>query len=87
MGLGIGKRVAVLALAVASAATAQPPARRATNLDMILAYPAYFHQRPVLLVGKVATNDRGELTVSNDSVSLRVVYKGTVTDGLDEVRG
>ena len=87
MGLGIGKRVAVLALAVAAAATAQPPARRATNVDMILAYPAYFHQRPVLIVGNVATNDRGELTVSNDAVSLRVVYKGTVTDGLDEVRG
>ncbi len=81
------KRVLALTLAVAAAATAQTPARRATNLDMILAYPAYFHQRPVLLVGNVTTNDRGELTVSNDSLSLRVVYKGTVTDGLDEVRG
>ena len=85
--MGIGKRIAVLALAVAAVATAQTPARRATNLDMILAYPGYFHQRSVLLVGKVATNDRGELMVSNDSLSLRVIFKGTVTDGLDEVRG
>ena len=47
----------VLGLLVATVA-AQPPQRRATNLAALLAYPAFYHLRPVVVVGKLER--RGE---------------------------
>ncbi len=81
------KRALLLTLIVAASAAAQPVVRRATNLEMLLAYPGFFHGRPVLIVGTVTVKQNGDLVVSDESTSLRVVAKTNVPDGLDEIRG
>ena len=53
---------------------------------MLLAYPGFFHGRPILIVGKVGL-DKDELRVADDNVSLRLIFKGSAPDGIDEVRG
>jgi hypothetical protein len=82
---GWGLTVAV-AIAVAAIADAQPATRRATNLAALLAYPGFFHARPILIVGKVGL-DKDELRLSDDTTSIHLLFKGTAPDGLDEVRG
>ncbi len=69
-------------------ALAQPPVRRATNIAALTAYPGFYHQRPVVIVGTVKSNDRGEMSVENEEgASVRLVFKGSAPDGLDEIRG
>jgi hypothetical protein len=82
------KRTLLLTLAAAASVSAQPVARRATNIAALLAYPAFFHTRPVVNVGNVAL-DGTQLRVSGDAGSLRLIVKGSgsAPDGLDEVRG
>jgi hypothetical protein len=70
----------------AAAVSAQPVTRRATNLAALLAYPGFFHGRPVLIVGKVALTQDG-IKVSDDLASIRLVFKGNAPDGEDEIRG
>src|SRR6185436_11990016 len=76
-----------LVLALAAFSDAQPATRRATNLAALHSYPGFYHGRPIVLVGKVALEQNGQLRVSDDTVSLHVVFKGNAPDGLDEVRG
>src|SRR5262245_3417859 len=83
----MSKRTLLITLVVAGAASAQPPARRATNIAALLAYPSFYHQRSILIVGTVKTQTNGELRVSDDAGSVRLVAKGPAPDGLDEVRG
>src|SRR5436190_2079734 len=80
-------RVAALLLVIATVTSAQPPTRRATNIAAILAYPGFYHQRAILIVGTPATDDTGERKASDDGGSVRVVFKGSAPDGLDEIRG
>ena len=61
--------------------------RRATNLAAIHAFPGFYHGRPIVVVGKVALEQNGQLRVSDDAVSVHLVFKGNAPDGLDEVRG
>jgi hypothetical protein len=75
-----------LVLAFAVVSDAQPAIRRATNLTTLLAYPGFFHGRPVLIVGKVGV-EGDQLRISDDNASLHLIFKGTAPDGLDEVRG
>jgi hypothetical protein len=70
----------------AVAVSAQPATRRATNIAALLAYPGFYHSRPIVIVGKV-TLEKDEIRVSDDSGSVRLVFKGNAPDGLDEVRG
>ena len=65
---------------------AQPASRRATNLATLLAYPGFFHGRPILIVGKVGV-EKDQLRLSDDNGSIHLLFKGTAPDGLDEVRG
>lgn len=78
-----------LLVLLASAATlcAQPAVRHATNIAALLAYPGFYHARPVLIVGTVALKDNNQLRVSDEGGSIRVIFKGTAPDGVDEVRG
>jgi len=95
-GSGVGAQVGargwgLLLLAcvttLVSTADAQPQARRATNLAALVAYPGYYHGRPIVIVGKVGV-DKNQLRVSDDADhSLHVIFKGTAPDGLDEIRG
>jgi hypothetical protein len=87
---GLGARgwglTVALAIAVTAIADAQPATRRATNLAALLAYPGFFHGRPILIVGKVGL-DKDQLRLSDDTTSIHLLFKGTAPDGLDEVRG
>jgi hypothetical protein len=83
----MARRTFLVLVALAATVSAQPPQRRATNIAALLAYPAFYHLRSIVLVGTVTLHDSGELRVSGDSGSLRVVYKGSAPNGLDEVRG
>lgn len=80
------KRTIVLLLAIASTVSAQPQTRRATNLATLLAYPGFFHARPIVIVGKVGI-ENNQLRLSDDNGSIHLIFKGSAPDGLDEVRG
>jgi hypothetical protein len=80
-------RIAVLLVAAAVTVSAQPAARRATNLPALLAYPAFYHLRPVVIVGQVTVHATGEIRVSDDTGSIRVVHEGSAPEGLVEIRG
>jgi hypothetical protein len=75
-----------VAVALTTAADAQPMIRRSTNLTTLLTYPGFFHGRPILIVGKVGV-DKDQLRLSDDNTSIHLLFKGTAPDGLDEVRG
>jgi hypothetical protein len=82
------RRVLVLLAGLAVTVSAQPSAaRHATNIEALLAYPGFYHLRPVVLVSAVSQGSDGVTRVSDDSGSLRVVFKGSAPDGVDEVRG
>ena len=80
-------RALLLTLAAAATVFAQTATRRATNLAALVAYPGFYHGRPIVIVGKVALDANGQLRVSDDDGSVHVVFKGNAPDGLDEVRG
>jgi Big-like domain-containing protein len=80
------KRILALLVATAATVSAQPAGRRATNLATVLAYPGFFHGRPILIVGKVGV-EKDQLRLSDDNTSIHLLFKGTAPDGLDEVRG
>jgi hypothetical protein len=80
------KRTVALLIAVAATVSAQPATRRATNLTTLLAYPGFFHARPIVVVGKVGV-EKDQLRLSDDTASVHLVFKGNAPDGLDEVRG
>ncbi len=84
--LGLAARI-VLALALPAIASAQPATRRPTSIAALTAYPSFFHNRPILLAGMVSTDDKGSIHVMDDEGSIRVLYKGSAPDGLDEIRG
>jgi hypothetical protein len=65
---------------------AQPATRRATNLATLLAYPGFYHGRPIVIVGTVGI-ENDLVKVSDDNGSIRLIFKGNAPDGLDEVRG
>ena len=87
-GWGLGaRRIALVALvALTTRADAQPATRRATNLASVLAFPSFYHSRPILVVGTVALQD-GQLRVTDGGSSVHLVFNGTAPDGVDEVRG
>jgi len=78
--------VVAVGLALTTIADAQPATRRATNLTTLLAYPGFFHGRPILIVGKVGI-EKDQLRLSDDNTSIHLLFKGNAPDGLDEVRG
>jgi Big-like domain-containing protein len=74
-------------VAFAAAGDAQMMTRRAANLAAVLAYPGYYHGRPIVLVGKVGV-EKDQFRITDDAEhSVHLLFKGTPPDGLDEVRG
>src|SRR5262245_20499997 len=71
----------------ATAVSAQTTTRRATNLAALLAYPSFYHGRPIVIVGEVKTENSGQITVSDDNGSIHLVTKNGAPDGVDEIRG
>src|SRR5580765_3841506 len=74
------------AFVVTAVVLAQPATRRPTNIAALKQFPSFFHNRPILIVGTVATTDKG-IRVSDDNGSFNVLFKGSAPDGLDEIRG
>ena len=72
---------------IAATLSAQTPQRRAANVAALLAHPAFYHLHPIVAVGKLERRDSGELRLTDDGGSVRVVFKGSVPDELAEVRG
>jgi len=79
-------RIAFVLIAAASV-SAQPVTRRATNLAALLAFPGFYHGRPIVVVGNVALGQDGQTKVSDDFASIRLIFKGNAPDGADEIRG
>ena len=80
------KRAALLFLAMALGASAQPAARRATNVAALLAYPGFYHLRQLIVVGTVKLQD-GQLKVIDEAGSIRLVTAVNAAEGVDEIRG
>jgi hypothetical protein len=84
----MSRRTLTLCLALATTTlSAQPSPRRATNLAALLAHSAFYHLRPIVIVGKVSLLDNGDLMMTDDAGTVRVVFKGSAPEGLDEIRG
>jgi len=84
------KRLPFVLLLFAATLSAQPgvtTTRRATNIAALLAHSEFFHMRPVVVVGELKLLDSGELRLTTDGASLRVVNKGNSPEGSVEVRG
>ena len=81
------KRLLLILIATAASLSAQTMTRRATNLAALLAYPGFYHGRPIVVIGNVATDQDGRVRVSDDNGSVRLVLKSSAPDGLDEIRG
>ena len=80
------KRTLALILAIAATVSGQTATRRATNLATLVAYPGFFHGRPIVIVGRVGLEDN-QLRVADDNGSIHLIFKGNAPDGIDEVRG
>lgn len=92
MGLTLLKRLGLTASALVLSAAVpligqSGGTRRATNPAALIAHPEFFHQRPVVVTGELQLLDSGEMRVTNDGVSIRVVSTGTSPSGIVEVRG
>jgi hypothetical protein len=82
------KRIGFLAfLLLAVTVSAQPTTRRATNVAALLAHSTFYHLRPVVIVGTIALQNSGEMRVTSEAGSIRLIYKGNIPDGPAEVRG
>lgn len=82
-------RLLLLVSVVAAAAVttgAQGP-RRAANISALLAFPTFYHHRPIVIAGNVDLRDSGEIRLRDETGSIRVVFRGTPPDGVAEVRG
>jgi len=81
------KRNALLACLIAATVSAQPSTRRATNIGALLVHSTFYHGRQVMLVGKISLQNTGEMRVTSDAGSVRLLFRGSVPDGPAEVRG
>ena len=81
------RRLLIVALLLGATVSAQTPTRRCTNIAALVAYPSYYHLRPITILGTLSRNDNGELRLGGAPPSLRVVYAGRVPDGASEIRG
>lgn len=82
------KRLVLILLLMAATVAAQPGnPRRATNIEALLQFPAYFHLRPTVVVGTMTLLDSGEMRLGTDAGSIRVVFQGTPPEGTVEARG
>jgi hypothetical protein len=80
-------RGVLVALTIAAVAAAQAPQRRAANITALLTFSAYYHGRPVVLIGQVTTQNDGQVRVSDGQSSVHLVFSGSAPDGNDEIRG
>jgi hypothetical protein len=77
---------ALLMTIAAAGALAQPQPRRATTISAIRAYPGFYHQQTVLVIGEIkGLAERA--TISNDEGALSLVAREVPREGRVEARG
>jgi hypothetical protein len=77
---------ALTAVLVTAAISAQPQARRATTIAAIRAYPGFYHQQTVLVVGDVkGINERA--TLGTDEGAITLIAREVPREGKVEARG
>ncbi len=83
------RRLVVFAAMAAATLSAQSvtTTRRATNVAALLSHPDFFHMRPVVVVGELKVLNSGEVRLTADGASVRVVPQANIPDGVAEVRG
>ena len=76
----------MIALVLAAAVSAQPQTRRATTIAAIRAYPGFYHQQVVLVVGDLkGTQERA--TIGTDEGAITLVAREVPREGKVEARG
>jgi Big-like domain-containing protein len=85
--LTFGIRLVALVGLAASLSAQTTTTRRATNVAALLAYPSFFHGRPIVIVGTVKSDANGQMRVSDDNGSIHLISKSGAPEGLDEIRG
>jgi hypothetical protein len=78
--------VALLVLASAIALTAQPQPRRATTITAIRAYPGFYHQQTVLVIGEIKGLDE-RATIGTDEGAIKLIARDVPREGRVEARG
>jgi hypothetical protein len=81
------RKLVLIFLTMATSVSAQTTTRRATNIAGLLAFPSFYHGRPIVIVGAVKTDAAGQISVSDDNGSIHLISKSGAPDGLDEIRG
>jgi len=75
-----------LTVVLSAATLAQPQARRATTITAIRAYPGFYHQQTVLVIGEVkGTVERA--TIGNDDGAISLIARELPRDTKIEARG
>jgi hypothetical protein len=77
---------AILLAAAAVAVTAQPQPRRATTITAIRAYPGFYHQQTVLVVGEIKGMDE-RATIGTEEGAIRLIAREVPREGRAEARG
>ena len=80
-------RTVLLAVLLAATAAAQPPRRIAANIAALVAHPGFYHLHQIVAVGQLERRESGELRLTDETGSVRVVYKGSEPNEIAEVRG
>lgn len=75
-----------LAIALSAVTLAQPPPRRATTIAAIRAYPGFYHQQTVLIVGEVKGLDE-RATIGADEGAIKLIAREVPREGKIEARG
>ena len=81
------RKLLLLLIVATTTASAQTTTRKATNLALLLAYPSFYHGRPIVIVGEVKTDTNGQINASDDNGSIHLLSKNGAPEGLDEIRG
>jgi len=79
--------IATLLIAIlAAAVSAQPQPRRATTIAALRAYPGFYHQQTVLVVGDVKGIDE-RATIGTEDGAIKLVAREVPREGKTEARG
>ena len=76
----------VLIVLATGGAFAQPSPRRATTVTALRAYPSFYHQQTVLVIGEIK-GDEQRATIGTEDGTIRLVTRELPREGKAEARG
>ena len=77
---------ACLVLLGATAAAAQPAARRATTVTALRSYPSFYHQQNISVIGDLK-GEAERITLGSDEGAIKVIAREAPREGRVEARG